>query len=168
MIFGIILLFVLPLLFAYAAATDLLSMTIPNTLSLILIALFPVVAFAAGLSFEQMAWHGAAAGLVFLVCFALFAMGIIGGGDAKFATVVALWVGLANLLPYFLYVSLLGGALTFAIIWMKSHQMPQLAMRFAWYRRLQDPKTGIPYGIALSIGALIMLPQTAIWQAIYG
>jgi prepilin peptidase CpaA len=163
----ILLMLVVPTLIAFAASSDLLTMTISNWLSLALIALFPVAAVLAGLSMESILWGLAAGGVVLACGFALFVGGVIGGGDAKFAAAMAVWVGFSELLPYLLVVSVLGGALTFAILWMKWNPLPKLAMHMPWLARIQDPKTGIPYGIALSLGGLLILPQTPVWVAVF-
>ncbi len=167
MINTMLLIIIVPTLMAWAASTDLLTMTISNWLSIALICLFPITAFFVGLPLS-VALMSVGAGLLVLICgFLLFSFGVIGGGDAKFAAAVAMWVGFSELMPYLLIVSLLGGALTFFIIWIKSNPLPSLAARMPWFAMMQDPKTGIPYGIALSIGALLILPHTPIWLAAF-
>src|SRR3954471_8163196 len=69
-----------PALMAYAAASDLVTMTIPNRLSLALIAAFAAFALAAGLPWGAILTHVAAGALVLAVCFGLFAFRWIGGG----------------------------------------------------------------------------------------
>jgi prepilin peptidase CpaA len=44
-------------LLIYAACSDIASLTIPNWISLALVALFPVAALAAGLSFTDIGLH---------------------------------------------------------------------------------------------------------------
>ena len=80
-----VLLFAFPALMAYAAASDLITMKIPNRISLILLAGFPLAALAGGLSPSLVALHIAAAAGVLALTFGLFALGWIGGGDAKLA-----------------------------------------------------------------------------------
>ncbi len=63
-----------------------------------------------------------------MVAFACFAMGWVGGGDAKVAASVALWFGFDHLLNYLLYVSLLGGALT-----VLADSVPAMAAAFPAY-----------------------------------
>ena len=50
------------------------------------------------------------------VTFFCFAMGWMGGGDAKMASAIALWFGFAHLLDFLLYASVFGGALTLLLI----------------------------------------------------
>src|SRR5579871_5605540 len=105
----------LPVLLAASAGWDLASFTIPNFLTLALLAAFPLFAAAAGLTLTAIGWH-LLAGLVGLgLGFTLFALGWIGGGDAKLFAAVALWLGLHDMPAYALAASMLGGLLTLTI-----------------------------------------------------
>lgn len=75
----------LPLCLAFAAFTDLLSMTIPNRIPLILLLSFFVVAPFSGMDWQTFAMSLAAAAAVFFACFALFAANVMGGGDCQAA-----------------------------------------------------------------------------------
>ena len=82
----------LPLLLAAAAGWDLASFTIPNFLTAALLGAFALFALAAGLTLPAIGWH-LLAGLLGLIGFTLFALGYIGGGDAKlFAASCCGWV----------------------------------------------------------------------------
>ncbi|HEV7277224.1 MAG TPA: prepilin peptidase [Devosiaceae bacterium] len=159
-------LLIFPLLMAFAAASDLLTMRISNRLVLLLVAAFLPVALFAGLPLQQLAMHAAFAGLVLVVAFAFFAFGWIGGGDAKFAAATALWLGNEVLLPYLVYAGLLGGALTFAVLLLRRVPLtPQIAGA-AWLARLHDSKAGVPYGIALAAAGLAVYTQADIYVRI--
>ena len=164
----LMMLVVFPAAMAYAAASDLVSMTISNRLCLILIAAFVICAVTLGLGWPQLGWHLAAGGLVLTVCFGMFAAGWIGGGDAKLAAVTALWFGFDQLMPYLLVAALGGGALTFAMLKLRSGPLPNVANGWSWARRLHSPKEGVPYGIALAFAALLVLPETSLWRAAIG
>ncbi|PZN99158.1 MAG: peptidase [Hyphomicrobiales bacterium] len=164
----IALLFVFPAAMAYAAASDLVSMTISNRLCLLLLATFVVCAAMLGLGWAEFGWHLAAGGLVLAICFGMFAAGWIGGGDAKLAAVTALWFGFDQLMPYLTIAALGGGVLTFAMLKLRSAPLPELASGWSWARRLHSPKEGVPYGIALAFAALLVLPETALWRAAIG
>src|SRR5262249_33515698 len=82
-----------PAAMAFAASSDLISMTISNRLSLGLALAFFVVALVIGMPMMEMGKHVLAALLVLLVTFGFFARGWIGGGDAKLAAATALWFG---------------------------------------------------------------------------
>jgi prepilin peptidase CpaA len=158
---GILVIF--PFLMAYAAASDLLTMLIPNRISLALVAAFAALACTGLMSVEEIGLHLGAAALVLTATFGLFAFGVVGGGDAKLAAATALWLGFDGLLDYLLVASLLGGGLTLAILAARSHPLPRAVARLPFVLHLHDAKTGIPYGIALAGAALLVLPETIVW-----
>jgi prepilin peptidase CpaA len=149
-----------PALMAFAAASDLFTMTISNRVSLLLIAGFLVLAGLGGMTTPDILAHLGAGAAVLAVAFACFAMGWIGGGDAKLVAATALWFGFAHLLDYLVYASIVGGALTLLIIQFRQWPLPAALGSQAWLQRLHDRDGGIPYGIALAIGALIIYPDT--------
>lgn len=158
-----------PLLVIYAAFSDLFTMTIANRVSLILIAGFAVLAPVTGLGLETIGLHVMAGLAVLALGFFFFSMGWIGGGDAKFAAAVTLWLGWSHALEYVVIFCFLGGLLTLGILYFRSQEiLPNALMRFAFVRRLHDNREGVPYGIALSIAALALYPQTVWMQAIVG
>lgn len=164
----IVVLVVVPAMMAYAAASDLVTMTIPNWLCLSLVAAFGLCAAWTGFGWAASGWNLAAGLAVLAVCFGMFAAGWIGGGDAKLAAVTALWLGFDQLLPYLFVASLAGGLLTVAILKLRSGPLPALASGWTWAQRLHDVKHGVPYGIALALGALVVLPDSAIWRVAIG
>jgi prepilin peptidase CpaA len=159
---------IFPAAMAYAAASDLVSMTIPNWLCLVLVAAFALCAGSLGLSWSAIGWHVAAGGLMLVVCFGLFAAGWVGGGDAKLVAATALWFGFEQLMPYLLLSAVLGGVLTLGILFVRSRSLPALAQQWSWAQRLHTPTEGVPYGIALAVAALMQLPETGIWHAAIG
>jgi prepilin signal peptidase PulO-like enzyme (type II secretory pathway) len=105
MLTDIIRLLLFPALMAFAASSDLLTMTISNRLSLALAASFFLLTLVIGLSLPAVGMHLAAAALVLAFAFGFFSQGWIGGGDAKLAAATALWFGFENLLDYLIYAS---------------------------------------------------------------
>ena len=97
---------------------------------------------------------------VLTVAFACFAVGWIGGGDAKIAASAALWFGFGYLLNYLIYASLCGGALTLLLLQFRQWPLPYALAGQTWLLRLHAKESGIPYGIALAIGALTIYPET--------
>jgi prepilin peptidase CpaA len=164
MIAEALVLVVLPLLLALAAGWDLASFTIPNFLSIAAVALFGVFAVVAGLGWPAIGWHLMAGFTGLFVGFTLFALGYIGGGDAKLFAAVLLWLGFADLLDYTLLASIFGGVLTLGLLIARQWPLPAMAMRHDWILRLHDSKSGIPYGVALAAGAFILLPHTEIFR----
>lgn len=159
---------VFPAAMAYAAASDLVWMTISNRLCLALIAAFALFAAMLGLGWEQVGLHVAAGVMMLVISFGLFARGWIGGGDAKLAAVTALWFGFDQLLPYLMLSGVAGGALTLGILRLRQGPLPEIAEGWAWAVRLHAANKGVPYGIALAFAALVILPETAIWRAAIG
>ncbi|MBE7183155.1 MAG: prepilin peptidase [Methylobacterium mesophilicum] len=144
-----------------AAVTDLLSMTIRNRVSMILIASFALIAPLAGMDWSVYAMHWAAGLAVLLVTFALFAMGAMGGGDAKLMSATALWMGLGPaLVNYVLVASVLGGVLTLAILLLRASPRFILSGTERLLPHLADKKTGIPYGIALGAAGLLSMTES--------
>jgi prepilin peptidase CpaA len=153
-----------PAMMAFAASSDLLTMTISNRVSIILVAGFVVLAAATGMDATTVGMHLGAALLVFVIVFAMFAQGWIGGGDAKLAAATALWLGFDQLLAYFVWASLFGGALTFLIIRFRVMPLPEFLAEAEWVKRLHRMDAGVPYGIALAAAALLVYPDT-LWMA---
>ena len=87
-----------PAMMAFAASSDLFTMTISNRVSLILVGGFFALAFWSGMSPNDVLSHVGAAFAVLAVTFVFFARGWIGGGDAKLAAATALWLGFDHLM----------------------------------------------------------------------
>jgi prepilin peptidase CpaA len=155
-----------PALMAFAASSDLLTMTISNRVCLALVGLFLALALLTGMPAEQMLSHAGAAAVVLAATFAFFACGWIGGGDAKLAAATALWLGFAHLLDYLLYASLFGGALTLLMLQFRNVPLPASLVGRVWAERLHDRNGGVPYGIALAAAALAVYPDTAWMKAL--
>ena len=149
-----------PALMAFAASSDLITMTISNRVSLALVAAFFALALAWHMPLAEIGMHLAAGAAVLVVSFVFFARGWIGGGDAKLAAATALWFGFDQLPNYLVVASLLGGVLTFAILRFRHMPLPRLLAGQAWVERLHRMDTGIPYGIALALAALMVYPDT--------
>ncbi len=154
-----------PICVAYAAASDLLSMTISNWIPAILVVGFMVLAPLAGMDLATIGWHWAAAIAVLLIGFGCFAMGWIGGGDAKLAAAIMLWFGPAQGLAFIGFSAVLGGALTLLMLMFRRAVPPGAFARLPWVDRLHQQDEGVPYGIALAAAALIIYPDTA-WIAL--
>lgn len=129
----------------FAAFSDIRSRTIANRLNLAIALGAPLFWWASGLSL----WPGVAIQLgVALAAFAvfagLFALKMMGGGDVKLLTALALWVSPAHFMQLLLVMALAGGALTIVMA--------------AWHimRRERD-KLKIPYGVAIAFGGLWVL-----------
>lgn len=163
MMTDLIRLFLFPALMAFAAFSDLFTMTISNRVSVILIAGFLVMAALVGMSGADILSHLGAGAAVLAVTFTLFACGWIGGGDAKLAAATALWLGFDALLSYLVYASLFGGVLTLVILRYRVMPLPALLAGQEWAIRLHRADAGVPYGIALAGAAIAVYPHT-VWM----
>jgi prepilin peptidase CpaA len=166
MVTDVIRLFLFPALMAFAASSDLLTMTISNRLSLALAGGFFLLTAVTGMTLHAFGMHLAAAAAVLVVAFVFFSRGWIGGGDAKLAAATALWFGFDHLLDYLIYASLFGGVLTLTIIQFRKLPLPTVLARQDWILRLHEAEAGIPYGIALAAAALAVYPKTG-WMPAY-
>ena len=149
-----------PAMMAFAASSDLFTMTIANRVSLILIGGFGLLGVMIGMSANDMLLHVGAGASVLVVGFTLFSFGWIGGGDAKLAAATALWFGFNHLFDYLIYSSILGGVLTLLLIQFRMFPLPHVLAGRDWIERLHRRGGGIPYGIALAAAALLVYPHT--------
>ncbi len=153
-----------------AALFDLVSYTIPNRLIsgiFVLLVLFLLTLAWKGhaLSWAGLQLHVLAGAIGLAAGIALFAPGWIGGGDAKLFAVICLWIGLQGLAEYAVIAALMGGALTIALLTFRSIPLPAGLAALPWVAKLADTRSGIPYGVALSLAALYVLPGTDLFRA---
>jgi prepilin peptidase CpaA len=167
--FQILLLLIFPTLTIIGGLKDLISYTIPNWISLALVAAFIPAALISGAPLGQIGLC-LAVGLGALVLgMGMFAAGWIGGGDAKLLAAGALWMGWPGALMFLVYTGLAGGALTLAILTLRSGYLaPAVAGAPAWVRKLGTNGGALPYGVAIAIGALAAFPQGALAIAVLG
>ncbi len=152
-----------PALMAMAAAMDLLTMKIPNRLSALLAIGYFAAALLTGAPMHDIAMHALCGAAMLALTFAFFSFGWIGGGDAKLAAATALWLGWSPLAEYGLASAIAGGALTLLILTGRRMALPKALASQAWIARLHNAKSGIPYGIALALGGMIVYPETQFW-----
>jgi prepilin peptidase CpaA len=166
MIRDVLLLTVFPAAMAFAAATDLFTMTVPNRIAIGLLGGFFLLAPMIGMDWTNVGIHVAAAAAALLVGFGLFALGWIGGGDAKLFAATCLWLGPDMLLSYGVITALIGGALTLGLLFLRRMPLPVALINQGWIVRLHDAKEGIPYGIALAAAGLLVYPSTPFMAAL--
>lgn len=143
------------LLLIAAAVWDAVTMTIPNYLVLAVLA-FYVVSLAVRFDVSSILFDLLAAAIIFAVCFFLFAMGWLGGGDAKLAPGAVLWVGYDGFLHFVIAMTLAGGVLSIVLLLMRGGlraggaSQDRLPLVLKW-------ASPIPYGIAISAGAILLI-----------
>ena len=156
-------LLIFPFLMIYSGFSDLFTMTIPNRISLMLMAAFPVLAFAVGVPAATIGWHLTCGTGILALTFSMFAFGWIGGGDAKLAAATALWLGWDHMLDFGFIASLLGGVLTLFFLQIRRLPLTSALRSSVWIERLHNSANGVPYGIALAAAGLIVYPESAVW-----
>ena len=166
MIRDVLVLGLFPAAMAFAAASDLVSMTISNRLSIALVLGFFLMAAAIGMPLNQVGSHVLACVVVLVVAIGFFARGWIGGGDAKLAAATALWLGFPHLMNYLLVAALMGGALTLILLELRKIPLPAALAGRSWIARLHAVDSGIPYGIALAAAGLTVYPETIFMRAL--
>jgi prepilin peptidase CpaA len=166
MITHILIVTIFPAAMAVSAATDFLSRTVPNWISLLLIAGFAVLAPLVGLGWTDIGLHVALAAAALVVTFTMFSFGWIGGGDAKLFAATCLWMGPELTLIYAIYAALIGGVLSLIILGLRSVPLPAVLHSQGWLTRLHDAKEGVPYGIALAAAGLLVYPDTPFMAAL--
>lgn len=139
-----------------ACWTDLTSYRIPNWIPGSIVLLFVAFVLWSRMPPAEILWHIAAFGAVLIGGMALFARGLLGGGDAKLLAAVSLWMGwCGSLLDLFLLTGVYGGLLSLAILFCRASNVGGLAGSFlrahGWEFAVFDPTKKIaPYALAIS------------------
>jgi prepilin peptidase CpaA len=156
-----LLLAVFPSMVIVGGLKDITSFTIPNWVSGVLIVGFGLAAMALGLPWQTVLLSfGVGVGALFLAM-GMFAMGWIGGGDAKMFAAAALWLGWPASVTFLLVTALAGGALALSLLGLRSIWVRPLTVRGpSWVGRLATPGGDAPYGVAITIGALAAFPES--------
>lgn len=154
-IFSLAAVAVFPALVIGGAVKDLTSFTIPNWLTGGLAVCFAPAALLVGLDVGQIGLH-VAVGLAFLLAgMAMFALGWIGGGDAKLFAAAALWLGWPAGIAFLFYTTIAGGALALCLLGARSGHLGLSTVGGpTWVSRLLQTGGPAPYGVAIAVGAL--------------
>ncbi|HKR89086.1 MAG TPA: prepilin peptidase, partial [Phenylobacterium sp.] len=148
------------------------SYRIPNWISLALMTGFLAAAaasLAAGTPASALGLNLAvgAAGLVAGVV--MFALGWIGGGDAKLFAAAALWIGWPGAMTFLAVTGLAGGGLALLLLGLRSPVLrPMVLAGPAWFTRLAEPGENVPYGVAIAVGALAAFPVSVLVKTAAG
>jgi prepilin peptidase CpaA len=158
-----------PALVITGALRDLTSYTIPNWISGVLILAFFPAALALGLPSAAIGLHAGIGVAALIAGMAMFALGWIGGGDAKLFAAAGLWMGWPASLDYLLVTCVAGGGLALTLLALRSIHLRNFAqMGPAWFGRLATPGENVPYGAAIAVGALVAFPGSSLMQAFPG
>ena len=151
---------IFPGLMIAAAASDVARLRIPNQLILLLVGFFCLCALLTQMPMAELKSHAFAGGAVLVAGFILFALGYIGGGDAKLLAAASLWLGLDMLLHFVFYTTMLGGALALMLLTFRRFPLPGNLSVIGWIGRLHMQDGPAPYGVAISTAALIVFSQS--------
>ena len=140
------LLALLALILVAAAIIDIRTFTISNRLNLAVALLAPLYWLSIGMGLAEIGTQIAVAVGVFVLLAIAFYLRMMGGGDVKLASAIALWFAPQGTLRFLIYMSVAGGVLTLAVVGL--HKL-----------RKKEGKPEIPYGVAIAFGALSILAQ---------
>ena len=139
------------LILVVAAVSDIQKRRIPNWTVVALVGLF------AGLAALDRGAHLVsaleAAGIAFVVSVGLYAIKVVGAGDSKLFTAVALFAGLGYLPLLVVATTLTGGAI--ALVSLATR--PTRALVLFNLRGQGDWGRGIPYGLAIAVGGAVVM-----------
>lgn len=140
-------------------ASDVRSLKIPNLYSIIVLAAFVPAFLATPELFNKWWEHLAAMAAIFAITYLMFVAGMMGGGDTKLGTALALWVGLPGVLPYVIWMGFSGGIVALLSIYFKKKKPFKTPRAGSWAAQVQEGRNAVPYGLAISFGA-----WAALWQ----
>lgn len=151
------------LLIIAAGVGDTLTRRIPNWLIAILAVSFFPLAFASGMTWNDVSLHVLAGVGMLIIAYFFFSSGILGGGDAKLLAAVTLWFGASGTIA-FLLTTAVSGALLACVISAWSLLTFEAEIRaLAGRSRLKWIKPSLPYGFAIAAGAILAAPGS--WWA---
>jgi prepilin peptidase CpaA len=151
---------------ALSASMDLLTFTIPNRLCLAFALGYLVFGAMLGVPAADILLNLSCALAILAITFAMFALGWLGGGDAKLAATPAAWLGWSAILNYAVAAALFGGILTLILLGARMAPLPAVLGRIDWLKRVHNANAGVPYGIALAAAGLMQFPNSSIWAAV--
>ncbi len=164
-----LLLTLFPAMMVFAVFSDLLTLKIPNFVSLVLVCVYLTLSAWLGTPWQLVAAHIGCGLVVLSVGFVLFETRVIGGEDAKLASATALWLGFGNLIEYAFVFSIIGGALAGAILFVRFRDHGEEECSIPLLGRLANRMTThMPYGVALGAAGIALYPHTTIWQNLIG
>ncbi|HEX3701193.1 MAG TPA: prepilin peptidase [Phenylobacterium sp.] len=160
---------VFPALVLVAALRDVTSYTIPNWISLALVAGFAPAALALGLPLPALGLHVGLGAAGLALGMGMFAAGWIGGGDAKLFAAAALWLGWPAVATFGVVTAMAGGGLAVGLLALRSSALRAYVVTGpAWVCRLAEPGENVPYGLAIAVGALAAFPASPFMKALTG
>lgn len=147
-----------------AAVSDLRSLRIPNWIPLAVAGLF-LVALAVEPGVFRPLWVHIVAALGALgIGFLLFVFGIMGAGDTKLVSSLVLWIGVKGLVSFVFFMAIWGGLLGVAALGLRSLRPFKNPREGGWVSKVQSGHNAVPYGVAISFGAIVSFWQIGLLQ----
>lgn len=147
---------------------DIRKFRITNALNFSFAGSFFIFALLLGMEWKLILGHVTIGAIAFGVCFALFLLNLIGGGDVKLVGATALWLGGPPMYNYIMFSAILGGLVGIILIIARfAAKKFGLPKKPKWLRGILRRKAHMPYGIALGLGGMIALPF-ADWAMLSG
>lgn len=143
-----------------SCVSDVRSLRIPNIYSVLIVAAFAVSFLCQPQFFFPLWHHGLALAIVFIVTYLMFIAGMMGGGDSKLGSALALWVGVKGVMIYVFWMAVVGGVIGALSLWIKKKKPCVNPAAGSWIAAVQSGENAIPYGVAISIGAWVAMWQT--------
>jgi prepilin peptidase CpaA len=141
-----------------AAVSDVMGYVIPNWISAALALAFPVAAAAVGLGWIATGMHLLMGVGALAFGMALWAPGLIGGGDAKLFAAGALWFGWPGAASFMLATVFAGGVFILLLLLLR-RLAPVSPLPAGWIGKTPlAAGAPVPYGVALACGAMWALP----------
>jgi prepilin peptidase CpaA len=143
----------------YTIVSDFRNLLIPNWIIMILISTFSIFA-AIRMEPVSILVNIAVAAVVLLLFAAFFIAGWVAGGDVKFITSIALWMGLEHVGNFLLLTALLGSLMALMLLQIKKYGFllsGGLGDNRLFRRVSAMAESGqCPYGVAIGVAGLLL------------
>ena len=155
------------LLVCWAALNDLVRFEIPNAIPIAIAVFFIPTALLLDWEMTAILKHLAVGGGTLVLGFLLFMWGYFGGGDAKLLAAINIWTGPDAMYAYFFFVAIAGGIFALMLLGFRRLALPNFLHQIAWVERLHSGGKHIPYGVAISSGAVAILNQIPSFELLF-
>jgi prepilin peptidase CpaA len=108
--------------------------------------------------FTALGWHGLHALIALVIGMGLFALRVIGAGDAKYYAGLASWFPFFDGLRLFVAVAMAGAIVLLVWAAIRRARGQKIFVRDAL------PESGVPYGVAIALGSIILAASSGAGQ----
>lgn len=137
----------------WAAIGDMRRLIIPNWISLAIAGLYALHVATSPVPVNVLG--GVAVGAATLAAgFGLFACNLIGGGDVKLMSAIALWAGPTRIFDFLFVTAIMGGLVATGML--ASTHLRRRHLASVGGASSTAASTEVPYGVAISVGGLFV------------